>query len=672
MKQRDVNKQYFKLSEDKLQRYKNIFSVSFFLLLYLSSSALLIYPGEKITGSYVYLVGATGMFIGMLGLWKTWLYPKRFYIIIIVAILVRIGFVFQFPHGDDIHRYIWEGKIQLDGHNPFKLSPHSKELKYLRDSNWKKINHKDYQTIYWPFAQQLFKLTTRISPTIIAYKILFTIFDIGLILILILLIFHFKIPIRFLILYALNPVVLIFISGEAHLEIIMIFWLLSGCYLSIKKRFAWMYICFGLAIMTKITPIILLPLIITKKNILFAPFLLIPALLVIPYLNESISLFHIPFTFLNTFRYNGLVYTFLRIFIEHKPALIICKFSIVTICATIFFITPHTLRSIFLVICTFLIFSPTFHPWYLLLLTPFLVFFPSPPWILLHLTILPLIFYFDKTVDPTFWRNKDLLMNIEYYPFLIISIWYLVKGRRHWPAKFPAPKLISVIIPTFNEENNIERAIVSIEKQSVPYEIIVVDGGSTDSTITVVSHHSNINTLISSPGRGIQIAKGVKNAKGDIILILHADSRLLPDSLSRLLKLLEKHPDASGGAFKASYENRILKFRFTEFLNNMRTLTTGISFGDQAQFFRKEAIGNNFPKVKLMEDIELSLLTKTKGSILYIKNGVISSTRKWKKSGFLNNFIQVISLSIVYIARRKFGLLTKDNSDFYRLYYGKK
>jgi glycosyltransferase involved in cell wall biosynthesis len=304
-------------------------------------------------------------------------------------------------------------------------------------------------------------------------------------------------------------------------------------------------------------------------------------------------------------------------------------------------------------------------------MTPFLVFYRSWPWIVLHATTMPLIFFFHPGAQHSFWHQKTALFYLEYVPFIITGIWYCWRGIRHWPARFPAPRKISVIIPACNEERNIAACLTAVIDQSITGEIIVVDGGSTDSTVSISASFPSVITLSSPPGRGTQLARGVDHASGDCIIIVHADSRLSRDSLERCMSALQKYPDAAGGSFGAWYDHNGFRFRFTELLNNLRAKYTGISFGDQAQFFRKKILQDNFPSYKLMEDIEISFRLKEHGALLFIPRGVLSSTRMWRKNGFLKNFLTVLSLSTLYIIRRRWGLLSSDNADFYRRYYGK-
>jgi rSAM/selenodomain-associated transferase 2 len=243
------------------------------------------------------------------------------------------------------------------------------------------------------------------------------------------------------------------------------------------------------------------------------------------------------------------------------------------------------------------------------------------------------------------------------------------RGPSSRTARFPAACGVSVIIPSYNEEKNIGDCIRSVQKAGEPAEIIVVDGGSTDRTREIVEALSGVRLFSSAPGRGIQIAAGVYHARQDIVMVLHADSRLLPDTISRMLASLRNKPGAVGGCFGAIYDDKRIRMRWIEVLNRFRAVVSGISFGDQAQFFRRELFADSFPAIKLMEDVELSLRMKENGALLFIPRGVIASSRKWQRAGYGSNFRNVIYLTALYLIKRRFGRLSGDCDDFYRKYY---
>jgi hypothetical protein len=119
------------------------------------------------------------------------------------------------------------------------------------------------------------------------------------------------------------------------------------------------------------------------------------------------------------------------------------------------------------------------------------------------------------------------------------------------------------------------------------------------------------------------------------------------------------------------YLHRSLPGRFIEWLNNTRARFTGIAFGDQAQFFRREVLPEigGFPDQMLMEDVELSMRLKTSGPVCFLSQGVAVSNRRWEKKGFGANFMRVVWLCLSYLVQRRLGLGDIKRQDFYERYY---
>jgi len=202
-------------------------------------------------------------------------------------------------------------------------------------------------------------------------------------------------------------------------------------------------------------------------------------------------------------------------------------------------------------------------------------------------------------------------------------------------------------------------------------ETIVVDGGSMDKTRTMAAGLGAC-VITGERGRGFQIKKGIDQCHGDIILVLHADCRIRQGVFKRIKSALNGNPQYIGGALGMSYSPESFTNRFLARLNNGRARWAGIAFGDQGQFFQKEALGltGGFPDQMLMEDVELSLRLKEKGLLCYISKGVTVSERRWAKIGFFKNFWQVVSLCLTYLVLRRLGLGNVKRKDFYDRYYG--
>jgi alpha-1,6-mannosyltransferase len=621
--------------------------------------------GAEIVGHPFFLAACAVIFAAMLVLWRLWPASRSIVPIIALALGIR-ACLLAFPASDDVNRYIWEGAIQNHGFNPFYLAPDSPELMHLRDANWQGINHKSVATCYGPVAQLLFRAAAAIWPVALFFKLIFLLFDCSLMVLLVFFVRRLKIDKRHIVLYALNPLALIYTAGEGHVEIVAVFWTMLALYWVICSKPRLMWIALGIAISIKLTPIVVLPFLIRKSDLRHCWTFFIPCMLVVPYLS-AVSMMAVPIGFATHYHYNGLVFSIVDTVVSTRNALLITSCIACIAFGAVFFFTPNRLQAAMKAVGIFLLCSPTFHPWYLLLMTPFLVLFRPPHWIILHLTVLPLIFFYNPLATAGFWHDYPILAILEYLPFVIMQF---VAGVR-FPVDYPAATSISVVIPTLNEANCIASCLESLMEQQVAAQIIVTDGGSSDQTRAIVSSFKAVTFVAGKRGRGIQIADGIEKATGDIVIILHADTRLETGALQSVIGFLKRNPDCSGGAFYGRYDTPRLHYRMTEVLNNLRLCYTGIAFGDQAQFFRRNPLGNIVPYYKLMEDVELSLRIKALGRVGRIPAGVINSPRRWQRVGYASNLIKVLRLFTTYIVIRRFGLVADNAESFYRSYYGK-
>lgn len=191
---------------------------------------------------------------------------------------------------------------------------------------------------------------------------------------------------------------------------------------------------------------------------------------------------------------------------------------------------------------------------------------------------------------------------------------------------------ISVIIPTHNEQAQIADTLDSLRGWGA-HEVIVVDGHSDDDTYAIAqSHGALVNKA--APGRANQMNVGADAATGDVVLFLHADTRLPADFVTLARDALGR-PGVVAGAFALKIDAPGRSFRLLERLVHWRSRTMQRPYGDQALFLPKasfEELGR-FPQAPIMEDYLLTRRLRRRGRIAIIEEPAVTSARRWQTHG---------------------------------------
>ncbi len=200
--------------------------------------------------------------------------------------------------------------------------------------------------------------------------------------------------------------------------------------------------------------------------------------------------------------------------------------------------------------------------------------------------------------------------------------------------RWPVHSKISVIIPALNEEHLIAETMVSTWRGK-PGEIIVVDGGSRDRTVQIAGQRG-AKVLHSRPSRGAQLALGADAARGDLLIFLHADTRL-PSGYAQIVEHMMSDPRVAVGAFSLRVDSPQRRYRVMERLVGWRSRWLHLPYGDQALFVRRTALetAGGVPAVPLLEDWEMVRRLRRVGRVVVVREHVTTSPRRWQESGFL-------------------------------------
>ncbi|MFO8141230.1 MAG: TIGR04283 family arsenosugar biosynthesis glycosyltransferase [Marinobacter sp.] len=192
---------------------------------------------------------------------------------------------------------------------------------------------------------------------------------------------------------------------------------------------------------------------------------------------------------------------------------------------------------------------------------------------------------------------------------------------------------LSVVVPVWMEATGIEQTLQALQPiRQAGHELIVVDGGSSDNTRTLARPLCD-RLLVSDPGRAVQMNAGAAQARGNLILFLHADTRLPEDALARLTDACRY--GRAWGRFDVRLSGDRWMFRVVAWFMNWRSRLTGICTGDQGLFVRRdvfEALGG-FRPMPLMEDVELSKRLKRVARPCRIAAPVTTDSRRWEQGG---------------------------------------
>jgi rSAM/selenodomain-associated transferase 2 len=190
---------------------------------------------------------------------------------------------------------------------------------------------------------------------------------------------------------------------------------------------------------------------------------------------------------------------------------------------------------------------------------------------------------------------------------------------------------IAVVIPTLEEADRIAHSIESARSPGV--EIIVADGGSRDATRERAAA-AGARVLSSEPGRGRQLAAGARATDADVVLFLHADTRLPPGWADALRSALGD-PGVVGGAFAFRFAERGLALRVVEWGVRVRLALARLPYGDQALFARRsalEAIGG-MPEAPIGEDLDLVRALGRRGRLALLPLPATTSARRYRERG---------------------------------------
>lgn len=220
---------------------------------------------------------------------------------------------------------------------------------------------------------------------------------------------------------------------------------------------------------------------------------------------------------------------------------------------------------------------------------------------------------------------------------------------------------VSVVIPVLNEQEGIAATLESARAQGV--ERIVVDAGSDDASLEIARDSGADRVLRAAPGRASQMDAGWRIASGDIVLFLHADTRLGSGWLEAVRGALSCSARA-GGAFRLRFDSDRWIYRVLEAGVDLRCRLGGPPYGDQALFVRREVLvrAEGLAHVPIFEDLDLVRTIRGAGGLALLRESVSTSARRYEANGAL----RMVARNLLAIAGYAVGADRQSIARWYR------
>jgi alpha-1,6-mannosyltransferase len=345
-------------------------------------------------------------------------FPHRVIVIgVVLAALWHVPFLLTPPGSDDdIHRYVWDGRVQRLGYNPYIVVPSDPALGGLHTPETRTLNNPDVPSPYPAGAQLFFRAVTAIRESVFALKVAFVVCDLAIVLVLLDILRSSRQGAHWVLAYAWNPVLVTEVAGSGHIDIVGALLLLVS-FAALGRRWRTLAaVAFGLAVAVKFLPIVLLPLYWKRVRMQDAALAAaVVGLLYVPFLNHG----RIPIgslgTYVQSFRFNDPVFAALER--VAAPQVVVGLAVVVGLLTAIWQRSkaPAGSSDAFVwPMAASLLCAPVVYPWYLLWLLPFVRSASTVPVIIWTVSIIPTYYVWHLRTLGRAWLVPGWIMVLEY------------------------------------------------------------------------------------------------------------------------------------------------------------------------------------------------------------------------------------------------------------------
>ena len=345
-------------------------------------------------------------------------FPKR---VIVFGLALSALWHFQFlrmPPGldDDIHRYVWDGRVQRLGYNPYIVVPSDPALGSLHTSETRSLNNPEVPSPYPAGAQLFFRVVTSIHESTFALKVAFVVCDLAIVFVLLDVLRCTRQGEHWVLAYAWHPLLAIEVAGSGHVDIVAVLLLLVSAASLVRRWRALAAMSFGLAVAVKFLPIVLLPLYWKRVRMLDGALVaIVLGLLYVPFLNHGrISIGSLG-AYVQRFRFNDPVFATLER--VAAPQLVAGLAVLVGFFTAIWMRSKSaegSLDAFAWPMAASLLCAPVVYPWYLLWLLPFIRSTSTMPLMIWTLSIIPTYYVWHLRTVGRPWVVPVWIMMLEY------------------------------------------------------------------------------------------------------------------------------------------------------------------------------------------------------------------------------------------------------------------
>jgi hypothetical protein len=360
---------------------------------------------------------------------------------LVLAAMWHIEFL-RVPAGadDDVHRYVWDGRLQRLGYNPYLIVPSDPAVKGLHTPATRNLNNPDLPSPYPAGAQLFFRAVTALQESTFALKVAFVVCEFAIVFVLLDLLRYTGQGAHLVLAFAWNPLLAVEVAGSGHIDIVGALLLLVSAAALVRRRRATAAVALGLAIAVKFLPVVLVPLYWKRVRIRDAALAaVVVALLYLPFLNHG----GIPTgslgTYVQTFRFNGPVFAALD---QIAPPQLLVGLAVLVGLATAAWLrraAPEWSPDVFAwPMAASLLCAPAIFPWYLLWLLPFLTSASTLLIIVWTVSIIPTYVQWHLRALGRPWGPLPGWVMLLEYGFLTIAAAILALRRIMRPAALSA------------------------------------------------------------------------------------------------------------------------------------------------------------------------------------------------------------------------------------------